>query len=132
MKDSTSLPEAAESAALTSPISSTPSETASHGTTISADAAGPSADTAPIAAAEQPSAAAPQSVVATPAFPPVCPFPQIKGLSIAQKSALAALIAGKGPHQAARMAGVDRSTLYRWRTNDFDFMAALNAWRQQS
>jgi hypothetical protein len=30
------------------------------------------------------------------------------------------------------MAGVDRSTLYRWRTNDFDFMAALNSWRQQA
>ena len=30
---------------------------------------------------------------------------------------------------AAAAAGVDRGTLYRWRTQDHDFIAALNAWR---
>lgn len=46
-----------------------------------------------------------------------------------QAAALRALVEGRTTVQAAAEAGVDRGTLYRWRTQDRDFMAALNAWR---
>ena len=39
---------------------------------------------------------------------------------------------GKPLHEAATEAGVDRGTLYRWRTQDVHFMAALNAWRNET
>jgi hypothetical protein len=46
-----------------------------------------------------------------------------------QAEALRALAAGKPLNDAAAAAGVDRGTLYRWRTQDHEFIAALNAWR---
>src|SRR5436309_803606 len=46
-----------------------------------------------------------------------------------QAEALRALAAGKPLNDAAAAEGVDRGTLYRWRTQDHDFVAALNAWR---
>src|SRR6476469_324657 len=46
-----------------------------------------------------------------------------------QAAALRVLAAGKPLNDAAAAAGVDRGTLYRWRTQDHDFIAALNAWR---
>ena len=50
-------------------------------------------------------------------------------LSEAQAAALRELAAGKPFGQAAAAAGVDRGTLYRWRTEDDDFIEALFEWR---
>jgi hypothetical protein len=46
-------------------------------------------------------------------------------LSKPQLSAIEALAAGRSMNEAAAVAGVDRSTLYRWRRDDDDFRAAL-------
>jgi hypothetical protein len=46
-------------------------------------------------------------------------------LSQPQLSAIEALSAGKSMNEAAAAAGVDRSTLYRWRRDDDAFRAAL-------
>jgi len=53
-------------------------------------------------------------------------------VSAAQAVALKALAAGKPLGEAAAEAGVDRGTLYRWRTHDDQFIAALNAWRSET
>jgi hypothetical protein len=55
--------------------------------------------------------------------------PAVARLSSAQTAALRALVAGKSLNQAAADAGVDRTTLYRWRTHDPDFIEALADWR---
>ena len=60
------------------------------------------------------------------------PTPKLIGISPQQELALAALARGKGPVEAAEEAGVDRSTLYRWRMYDPDFIAALNRIRRQT
>jgi hypothetical protein len=132
MKKSNSLSEAADSAALTTHISPTPSETASPGTTNSAASAEQHSSTAPIAPAEPPASVTAQQVVAKPARSRKLVLPPVPGLTIPQRTALAALIGGAGPNAAARIAEVDRSTLYRWRTEDIDFIAALNSWRHQA
>src|SRR5262245_44514608 len=48
-----------------------------------------------------------------------------------QETALAALLLGKTVTAAAQTAGVDRTTIYRWLKEDFDFLAALNRGRQE-
>ena len=52
-------------------------------------------------------------------------------LTEAQEIALAALVVGKSDTDAAKEADVDRTTLYRWRKNDFNFKAALNRARRE-
>jgi hypothetical protein len=47
-------------------------------------------------------------------------------LSPEQNRALDGLLAGLGPTQAAKQAGVGRTTLYRWMTGDPNFIAARN------
>jgi hypothetical protein len=131
--------EAAQSAALTTHASATASEPPPLGST---DSAAPleqysaiSAEAAPEAPeAAPPPVFSPQVAVVVPPRPADCkrPLPNIPGLTVPQRIALAAMIAGKAPNAAARIAGVDRSTLYRWRTDDVDFIAALNAWRDQA
>lgn len=49
-----------------------------------------------------------------------------------QAKALRELLAGARTQEAADAAGVDRVTLYRWRTQDPQFMAALSAWRNET
>src|SRR5665213_1366692 len=50
-------------------------------------------------------------------------------LSATQVTALEALAAGQSLADAARWAGVNPGTIYRWKKNDPGFIAALNAWR---
>src|SRR6185437_2684160 len=49
-----------------------------------------------------------------------------------QAIALRQLLEGARTQEAADAAGVDRVTLYRWRTQDSQFMAALSAWRNET
>jgi len=49
-----------------------------------------------------------------------------------QAIALRELLSGAMTQEAAKAAGVDRTTLYRWRTQDPQFMAALSAWRNET
>ena len=58
--------------------------------------------------------------------------PAVARLSSTQTAALRAMVAGKPLNQAAADAGVDRTTLYRWRTRDRDFAEALTDWRMDS
>lgn len=53
-------------------------------------------------------------------------------LTSQQATALRQLLAGARTQEAADAAGVDRVTLYRWRTQDPQFMAALSAWRNET
>ena len=46
-----------------------------------------------------------------------------------QVAALAVIASGGTLSAAAAAGGVDRATLYRWRRDDAQFIAALNAWR---
>ena len=64
--------------------------------------------------------------------PDVPPLPRTAGISEVQHKALAVLASGAGPTAAARAAGVDFSTVYRWRKEDPAFIAALNAWRNHA
>jgi hypothetical protein len=77
-----------------------------------------------------PPAAAVLAVDAWPVSP--SPVPQCEGLSPPQRTALAAIGGGQSLACAAQVAGVSASTLYRWRTKDPAFIAALNAWRGQT
>lgn len=63
-----------------------------------------------------------------PQSPSSQPEPQ---LSPAQKAALEHLASGTSIIEAARGAGVDRRTVYRWIHADAHFAAAYNAWRQE-
>ena len=51
-------------------------------------------------------------------------------LSPAQVLALRALAEGASLNDAAKAAGVERNALYRWRTRNPHFIAAMNAWRR--
>ena len=72
-----------------------------------------------------------QSITAT-AVIGAPPLPQVTGLTHLQRIALQAIAAGQTATDAAQSAGVDRSTLYRWRTKDENFIAALKAWRDNA
>lgn len=50
-------------------------------------------------------------------------------LSPAQCSAIELLARGEPVMKVAEAVGVDRGTIYRWRTSDPNFIAALNRWR---
>lgn len=50
-------------------------------------------------------------------------------LSPAQCSAIELLVRGESVIKVAEAVGVDRGTIYRWRTSDPNFIAALNRWR---
>ncbi|HET6247975.1 MAG TPA: hypothetical protein VFE47_09790 [Tepidisphaeraceae bacterium] len=63
---------------------------------------------------------------------PAVPLPKALGLSQRKRVALAALAAGAGPGAAARAAGVNAGTLFRWRKYDEHFIAALNTWQAES
>lgn len=52
-------------------------------------------------------------------------------LTSPQLLAVAALVAGDTMTASAQAAGVDRSTVYRWLRDDFDFQAAVNAGRHE-
>lgn len=54
-----------------------------------------------------------------------------RGLNAAQAAAITAIIEGGSLVEAAEAAGVDRKTLYRWRTHDPRFMATLDSWRAE-
>ena len=53
-----------------------------------------------------------------------------EGLSPTQVKALDALLSGGTVSDAARTAGVDRSTVHRWLRDDYGFQAAHNQGRQ--
>jgi hypothetical protein len=55
----------------------------------------------------------------------------LEPLTVAQETAVAALLAGRTITDAAADAGVDRATLYRWQNENFAFMAAVNAGRRE-
>jgi terminase small subunit-like protein len=58
--------------------------------------------------------------------------PAAARLSTAQTTAMRALVCGKPIKDAAAEAGVDKSTLYRWRTRDLDFIQALTDCRMDA
>ncbi|MDB5357619.1 MAG: Helix-turn-helix of insertion element transposase [Phycisphaerales bacterium] len=80
-------------------------------------------------AAAQPGPA-PQVLDAQPVSPSL--IPQCEGLTSQQRIAVAALASGQSVAACARSAGVSGATLYRWRTKDPAFIAAVNAWRGQA
>lgn len=49
-----------------------------------------------------------------------------------QEAAIRALVAGRTYSEAAAAGGVDRATLFRWRTLDEDFKVALETMREQT
>jgi DNA-binding phage protein len=53
-------------------------------------------------------------------------------LSQSQMQVLQAIMAGKSISAAAASAGVSRSSVYRWQNDDANYIAALNAWKQQT
>lgn len=55
----------------------------------------------------------------------------MSNLSTQQAVAMSAIVRGSKLADAANAAGVDRATLYRWRTSDPHFITALNAWRAE-
>jgi hypothetical protein len=57
--------------------------------------------------------------------------PDLQLLRTQQQYALQALAEGKTVAQAARIAVIDRTTVYRWMKKDVAFMAALAAWRSR-
>jgi hypothetical protein len=73
---------------------------------------------------------APQVLDARPVSPTL--IPQGEGLSSQQRIAVAALASGQSIVACAQSAGVSGATLYRWRTKDPAFIAAVNAWRGQA
>ncbi|HWE97194.1 MAG TPA: hypothetical protein VG269_24760 [Tepidisphaeraceae bacterium] len=79
--------------------------------------------------AAQPDAAL-QVVDAQPVSPTL--IPQCDGLSAQQRVAIASLASGQSISSSAQSAGVSGATIYRWRTKDPAFIAALNAWRNQA
>ena len=52
-------------------------------------------------------------------------------LSAAQSLALTRLLAGETVTEAARAAGVDRTTVHRWLREDFSFQASLNRGKRE-
>jgi hypothetical protein len=121
------------------PIPTHPNPAAQAGAQAPATAAQPDAQPAPPdAQVVQPDVQpatdpAPQAVLAVDAWPvSPSPVPQCEGLSPPQRTALAAIGGGQSMACAAQVAGVSASTLYRWRTKDPAFIAALNAWRNQT
>lgn len=59
-------------------------------------------------------------------------IPAVARLEGAQGVAMRALMAGKSFTEAAAEAGVDRGTLYRWRTENLDFIDAMTDWRLEA
>lgn len=53
-------------------------------------------------------------------------------LSAEQEKALESLMAGESAAAAAKEAGVSRMTIYRWRSTDPAFQAALAAWEAET
>jgi hypothetical protein len=60
------------------------------------------------------------------------PGEEMGKLPEAQRKALNAIFRGRPVSDAARLAGVSRSTLYRWQQNDPQYRKILSAWRRQS
>jgi hypothetical protein len=76
-------------------------------------------------------ASSPTIVIAKP-IAPLPDLPHSIGLQARQRLALQALAAGNSVYAAARHAGVNPSTLFRWRRRDARFIAAFNAWQAHS
>jgi len=58
--------------------------------------------------------------------------PVLEGkLSPGQLSVLREIMAGKSIAAAAKNTRVSRSTIYRWQSEDANYIAALNAWKRQ-
>ena len=55
----------------------------------------------------------------------------LRGLNPAQAAAFTSIVEGGSMTAAAEAAGVARGTLYRWRTEDPRFIAAVKEWRTQ-
>ena len=53
-------------------------------------------------------------------------------LSPGQASVLREMMAGKSVAAASKVTRVSRSTIYRWQSEDPQFIAALNAWKRQT
>jgi transposase-like protein len=70
-------------------------------------------------------------VTATPVLP-LAALPKTIGLPDRQRLALQALAAGNSVEDAARIAGISLSTLFRWRKYHPQFIAAWNAWQAES
>jgi hypothetical protein len=59
--------------------------------------------------------------------------PVLEGkLSAGQFSVLREIMAGKSIAAAAKSTRVSRSTIYRWQSEDANYIAALNAWKRQT
>jgi len=119
MKYPTSLPEAgqapacsADGAITSPPLGSVPT---------------PSATETPAA-----NGAADQVIVTRTPLPEIPEVPDAPNLTIQQRKALGALLSGKSLSAVASEVGVDRTTLYRWRMKNPNFIAFLNVWRHQS
>lgn len=63
--------------------------------------------------------------------PPTVPVIEGK-LTPEQAKVLQQIMSGKSIVSAAQTAGVSRSTVYRWQSDDPHYIAALNAWKQQT
>ena len=63
---------------------------------------------------------------------PLATLPKTIGLPERQRLALQALAAGNSVEDAAHLAGVSLSTLFRWRKHHPRFIAAWNAWQSES
>src|SRR6185437_502259 len=57
--------------------------------------------------------------------------PPILNLSPRQIKALELIMAGKSTKEIIQGSGASRTTLWRWRTSDPNFIAALNQWRAE-
>jgi hypothetical protein len=79
----------------------------------------------------------PPTVTALPQNAPKCPIEEgegntdADGLSSRQRGAIELLAAGKTASQVATQVGVNRKTLYRWRHEDANFVAELDARRRE-
>lgn len=53
-------------------------------------------------------------------------------ISTQQRRAIEAILVGKSMTEAAKAAGVNRSTLWRWLNRDPEFQAAFNSYRREA
>ena len=67
----------------------------------------------------------------SPAQLPQSPVEAMENLPARQNAALQEILSGKSVAEAAQLAGVGRSTLYRWMESDAQFRAAYNQWQAQ-
>ena len=122
------LSGAAESAASAAalPTSSTPTPG------VQETPAAPTADLQLARSNDGPSPTPATTLVTVKPVLPLAALPKTIGLPDRQRLALQALAAGNSVEDAARIAGISLSTLFRWRKHHPRFIAAWNAWQAES